>query len=180
MKPGESFVGQPVRSLQTMLRTIAQVDPRQISVIPDGVYTRQTTDAVRSFQENHGLSPTGVADQNTWEKVVQAYLPAEVETSPAAPVYITLNPGQVFRLGDTHHYINLIQAMLLLLSKAYPAFPVVVINGVYDEATQAAVTTLQILSDLEATGVLDKNTWKHLVLHHAQAGDLLDRGRLSS
>lgn len=177
MKPGESFVGQPIRSLQTMLRTIAQVDPRQVSVIPDGVYTSQTTDAVRSFQENHGLPPTGVADQSTWEKVVQAYLPAEVETAPAAPVYITLNPGQVFRLGDTHHHINLVQAMLLLLSQAYPGFPVVTINGTFDEATKAAVTALQVLSNLDPTGVLDKTTWKHLVLHHAQAGDILDRRR---
>lgn len=177
MKPGESFVGQPIRSLQTMLRTIAQVDPSQISVIPDGVYSSQTTDAVRSFQENHGLSPTGVADQNTWEQIVRAYRPAEIETSPAAAVYITLNPGQTFRLGDTHHHISLVQAMLLLLAEAYPGFPVVKINGTFDEATRAAIIELQLLSDLDPTGVLDKTTWKNLVLHHAQAGDLMDRRR---
>ena len=32
MKPEESFVGQPVRSLQTMLRTIAQV--KQVLNLP--------------------------------------------------------------------------------------------------------------------------------------------------
>lgn len=178
MKPGESFVGQPIRSLQTMLRTIAHVDPEQISVIPDGVYSSQTTDAVRSFQENHGLSPTGTADQDTWERIVQAYRPARTETEPAQPIYITLNPGQTFRKGDRHHHINLVQAMLLLLSEAYGGFPAVALTGIFDDATDAAITALQILSDLPASGVLDKTTWKNLVLHHATAADKMERERM--
>lgn len=175
MKPGESFVGQPIRGLQTMLRTIAQVNPSQVSVIPDGVYSNQTTDAVRSFQENNGLSPTGVVDQVTWERIVQAYLPAEIETSPAEPIYITLNPGQNFQKGDRHPHMNLVQAMLLLLSQAYSGFPTVNLTGIFDEATEAAVIALQLLSDLEPNGILDKQTWKHLVLHHAQAADKMER-----
>lgn len=175
MKPGESFVGQPIRSLQTMLRTIAQVDPNQISVIPDGVYSYQTSDAVRSFQENHGLTPTGVTDQDTWERIVAAYEPAEIETSPAQPIYITLNPGQSFQKGDHHHYMYLVQAMLLVFSQAYPGFPVVTLTGIFDQATEDAVIALQRLSDLPVNGVLDKNTWKHLVLYHAQASDKLER-----
>lgn len=178
MKPGESFVGQPIRSLQTMLRTIAQVDPKQISVIPDGVYTGQTTDAVRSFQENHGLPPTGVADQDTWNRIVEAYRPAETETAPAEPIYITLNPGKSFRKGDRSHHMNLVQAMLLTLAKAYPSFPVVALTGIFDDVTEEAVLALQLLSDLEANGVLDKNTWKNLVLQHAMTSDLLDRERI--
>lgn len=175
MKPGESFVGQPIRSLQTMLRTIAQVDPEQISVIPDGVYSNQTTDAVRSFQENHGIQPTGVTDQNTWERIVEAYRPAQIETSPAQPIFITLNPGQTFRRGDRHHHMNLVQAMLFLLSQTFPGFPVVALTGILDAETEAALMALQQLSELPVTGVLDKQTWKHLVLHHANAADILER-----
>lgn len=177
MKPGESFVGQPIRSLQTMLRTIAQVDPNQISVIPDGVYSSQTSDAVRSFQENNGLNPTGATDQDTWERIVEAYGPAEIETSPAQPIYITLNPGQTFRKGDRHHHINLVQAMLWVFSQAYSGFPVVALTGIFDQATEDAVIALQRLSDLSPNGVLDKTTWKHLVLHHAQASDKLERAQ---
>lgn len=173
MKPGESFVGQPIRSLQTMLRTIAQVDPQQISVIPDGVYTAQTADAVRSFQENHGLPVSGVTDQTTWERIVEAYRPAQVETSPALPVYVTLNPGRTFRLGERHHHLYLVQAMLLTIAQAYPGFPTVTLTGVFDQATVDAVRELQRLSELPADGVLDKMTWKHLVLQHALAADLL-------
>lgn len=174
-KPGESFVGQPIRSLQTMLRTIAQVEPKQVTVIPDGVYTGQTTQAVRSFQENHSLPATGVADLDTWDAIVAAYRPALIEVSPAEPIYITLNPGQSFGLGDRHHHIHLVQAMLRLLQTAYPSFPGVSLTGVFDPETEAAVRALQALSGLEPTGVLDKKTWKALVLHHATAADTLER-----
>ena len=35
MRPTESFIGQPIRSLQTMLRVLAEENPRYIRVIPD-------------------------------------------------------------------------------------------------------------------------------------------------
>ena len=46
MRPVESFVGQPIRSLQTMLRVIAESDPRHESIIPDGIYGPETISAV--------------------------------------------------------------------------------------------------------------------------------------
>ena len=42
MRPNESFVGQPVRSLQTMLRVIAELDENQPSVVPDSIYGPNT------------------------------------------------------------------------------------------------------------------------------------------
>lgn len=175
MKPGESFVAQPIRSLQTMLRTISQVDPEQLSVIPDGVYTQQTTEAVRSFQKNHSMPQTGSVDQDTWDAIVRAYKPAQIETEPAEPLYITLNVGQTFRKGDRHHHITLVQAMLRLIAENYLGFPSAELTGVYDEATESAVAALQRLSGLEVNGVLDKRTWKHLVKHHATSADRLER-----
>ena len=177
MKPMESFVGQPVRSLQTMLRTIAQMDPEQMTVVPDGVYSQQTAQAVRSFQENNALPVTGVTDPDTWDRIVEAYRPALIETEPAEPIYITLNPGQTFGPGDRHHHIHLLQAMLDLLGRAYPDFPGVSFTGIYDTPTEEAVRFLQLLSALEPTGVLDKQTWKALVLHHGAAADRLERER---
>ena len=46
MRPDASFISQPVRSLQTMLRTLAEHDNRYQSVVPDGVYSSQTANAV--------------------------------------------------------------------------------------------------------------------------------------
>lgn len=177
MKPDESFVAQPIRSLQTMLRTISQVDPEQLSVIPDGVYSAQTAAAVRSFQGKHDLPQTGVADQDTWDAVVQFYRMAKVETEPAEPIFITLNPGQVFCGGDQHHHIALVQAMLGVIALAYPDFPAPMISGTFDRCTEEAILTLQKLCALQTNGLLDKMTWKHLVRHHGAAADKLERQR---
>ena len=66
MRPVESFVGQPIRSLQTMLRVIAQHDPAHPDIIPDGIYGPETVAAVSAFQQLHALPVTGITDQNTW------------------------------------------------------------------------------------------------------------------
>ena len=85
MRPPESFIRQPIRSLQTMLRVIAQSDERQPNVIPDGIYGNQTMKAVTAFQRNNSLPATGITDQATWEAIVAVYEPALVEAAPAGP-----------------------------------------------------------------------------------------------
>ena len=70
MRPPESFIGQPIRSLQTMLRIIAENDSSYIRTIPDGLYGPETVQAVTVFQRKHGLPVTGVTNQATWDTLV--------------------------------------------------------------------------------------------------------------
>ena len=56
MRPNESFVGQPVRSLQTMLRVIAEQDGALPSVVPDGIYGNDTVAAVTAIAAISGFS----------------------------------------------------------------------------------------------------------------------------
>lgn len=174
MKPAESFVGQPIRSLQTMLRTIAQHEPRQLSVIPDGVYTRQTADAVSSFQRRNGLTVNGTVDQQTWERIVAEYELAMIETEPAWALQITLEPGQVIRRGQRNFHVYLIQSMLTVLSLANTGIPAPGHTGVMDTPTAEAVAAFQIYAGLPPTGEVDKRTWKNLALHYALAADWLE------
>ena len=83
MRPPETFLGQPIRSLQTMLWVIAQNDDSYHAVIPDGIYGPETVQAVSQFQRRHGLPVTGITDQATWEAVVAVYEPAYTEQAPA-------------------------------------------------------------------------------------------------
>ena len=101
MRPLHSFVGQPIRSLQTMLRVIAEDDPTHLRIVPDGIYGPETTAAISTFQRKHGLPVTGVTDQATWEAVVGVYSPALVRIDAAQPVDIIMNPGQVIRRGES-------------------------------------------------------------------------------
>lgn len=172
MRPLESYIGQPIRSLQTMLRVIAENDARHPSVIPDGIYGPETVRAVSTFQRIHGLPVTGVTDQPTWENIVAVYEPALVEQDSAYPLDIILNPGQVIRKGEKHPHLYLAQAMLLILAEAYESIGRPQLTGILDEATEDALSSFQFLSNLPATGNLDKQTWKHLAAQYPLAANL--------
>lgn len=176
MKPDESFVGQPIRSLQTMLRTIAQVFPDQKTVVPDGIYTKQTEAAVSSFQRRKGLPVTGVVNLATWNRIIAEYDLCRTETEPAQSLQITMNPGQVFRLGEENSHIPLLQTLLFVLSQIYESIPEPDFSGILDKATQKSLMAFQLFSGLPPTGELDKRTWKNLSLQYTQATDRLENG----
>lgn len=109
MRPGESFVEQPVRSLQTMLRVIAEDDPQLPTVVPDGIYGPSTMIAVTAFQRREGIPVTGITDENTWVKIVAAYEPALIRIRKAEPIEILLEPGEIILIGQSSPYVYLLQ-----------------------------------------------------------------------
>lgn len=163
MRPEESFIDQPVRSLQTMLRVIAEDDKSLPTVIPDGIYGPETMHAVSSFQRRYGIPVTGIADQLLWDTVKHVYEDALIRIGPAEPIEIIMDPGQVFILGDSSPYIYLLQSMLTQLAKDHNTIQAPNHSGILDESTAAALIAFQTLSDLPPVGTLDKITWKHLV-----------------
>jgi peptidoglycan hydrolase-like protein with peptidoglycan-binding domain len=176
MKPEESFLNQPIRSLQTMLRTLAEQDPRHETLIPDGIYGPATRSAVAKFQRLHGLSVTGVTDQQTWEQIVAEYEPALIQIAEAQMLDVILEPNQVIRKGERHPHIYIVQAILAVLNDAYQSTGPVSHNGLLDEATANAIAAFQGLSGLPMTGNLDKATWKALALHYPHASRTADLG----
>lgn len=177
MRPPESFIGQPIRSLQTMLQVIAQADPSHPAPIPDGIYGQQTLAAVSEFQRKHGLPVTGVTDQATWEAIVAAYAPSLVEVDRAQPLNILLNPHEVLRRGSRHPHVLLVQAMLTTLSQVYKSVALPSLTGVLDGQTADSLSTFQYLAALPMTGQLDKMTWRNLALQYPQAAS---RGNISN
>lgn len=180
MRAEDTFVGQPIRSLQHMLRVIAAKDPACISVIPDGIYGPQTVQAVSVFQRRHGIPATGIADQTTWEQVVRLYEPALIHQQPPHPLHISMEPGEVIQKGDTHPHLYLLQAMLQALSEHYQSISAPSFGGILDEATADALASFQYLAGLPMTGQLDRHTWKHLVLHYPLAAELQLKQRKKS
>ena len=163
MRPGESFIGQPVRSLQTMLRVLANDDPRQPTVIPDGIYGPSTTQAVAAFQRSQGLPATGITDEKTWNMIVREYEPALIRINKAESIEILIDPNQVFRRGDSNPYVYLLQSMLTQLSRNNTLISPPGHSGIMDEDTVNSLSGFQQLSNLPVTGDFDKVTWKHLV-----------------
>ena len=176
MKPEASFLNQPIRSLQTMLRVLAEQDPRHETLIPDGIYGPETRSAVSKFQRIHGLPVTGVTDQQTWEQIVAEYEPALIQIAEAQMLDVILEPNQVIRKGERHPHIYIVQAILAVLQDTYESIGPVDHNGLLDEATASAIAAFQGLSGLPMTGNLDKITWKALALHYPQAARISDIG----
>ena len=171
MRKPESFIGQPIRSLQTMLRVIAENDAVHEAVIPDGIYGPETLSAISTFQRLHGLPVTGITDNRTWDAVVEIYEEALVEQQEAEPLLILLNPGQVIRKGERHPNVYLVQAILTVLAEEYESISRPDATGILDEATADALASFQGLSGLPMTGNLDKQTWRHLALQYPLAAN---------
>ena len=172
MKPEESFIQQPVRSLQTMLRVLAEQDDRYYPVIPDGIYGQSTMTAVSNFQRVHGLSVTGVTDQDTWEAIVREFEPALVLVGEAQPVEIILNPNEILRRGQSSPYLRVAQALLYVLSETYGSIGRPSTSGILDAETSDSLSSFQALNGLPMTGELDKITWQQLALHFPLAANL--------
>ena len=172
MRPPESFIGQPIRSLQTMLRVIAENNTDYMPIIPDGIYGPETVQAVSIFQRNHGLPVTGMTDQATWEAIVAIYEPALIEQDSAQILEIILNPGQVIRKGERNPNLRIAQAMLFALSEVYESVSQPSLSGLLDQPTADSLSSFQALSKLPMTGNLDKHTWKHLALQYPLASNL--------
>ncbi len=174
MRPDETLVSQPVRSLQTMLRHLSEADDRYSPVVPDGIYGTQTQKAVSNFQRLNGIPVTGVANQETWEKVASSYEDALVILSPAEPLQLILNPGMTYRRGDTSYNIFIIQAVLLALAAVYSSMSAPDMTGILDEQTAQSIMSFQYLNGLPETGEVDKITWKNMALHYPMAVNHLE------
>ena len=163
MRPPESFVAQPIRSLQTMLRVIAENDPSLPSLIPDGIYAQETIEAVNAFQHSRGIPATGITDQATWEAIVVAYEDALINVGEVASIEIVWDPGKVYKIGDSSPYLYLAQSMLFVISNQNSSISAPNHSGILDSATAEALAGFQLLAGLEPSGELDRKTWKYLV-----------------
>ena len=173
MIPTDEYLGQPIRSLQTMLRTIAESQGRNISVIPDGIYGKNTIAEVTAFQRRKGLSATGVTNQETWDAIVAEYEPALILVDEATPLQLILNPNQIIRKGERHPNVYLLQAVLIVLAEAYGSIPSPTMSGIIDLPTSDSLAEFQLLSGLPVTGELDKITWDRLARQYPMATRLI-------
>lgn len=172
MRPEESFIQQPIRSLQTMLRVLSERDRSYPTVVPDGIYGQTTVNAVSVFQQNHGIPVTGITDQDTWDAIVAEYDIALIHVDEAQPLELILNPNEILHQGDDSPYIYVVQAVLTVLAEVYGSLPRPGASGILDNQTVDSLASFQALAGLPMTGELDKVTWKHLALHFPLAANL--------
>lgn len=152
---------QHILELQRYLYGISLFDDRISGVVPNGIYTAETAEAVRTFQRVYGLPQTGEADTYTWDMIVMVY--RNITDTTPFPYAAFPSRDYVSHKGDHGRLVYIIQAMLSGLFSAYDNMPELDICGEYNSKTAEAVKVLQKRTGLPENGEVNCMTWNMLV-----------------
>lgn len=171
-----SYPGTPLRRgstgpnvvvIQVALNRIAQNYPA-IPKIPavDGVFGSRTEASVIAFQRIFGLTPDGIVGPGTWYEIVRLYTGvnslSELRSQGQQFYAINWSPPAGLEVGDTGEKVRLLQYMLSVLSAHISTIPPVSVDGIYGQATRAAVLAAQRRFGLPETGTVGEQTWNEI------------------
>ena len=108
-----------------------------VTVVYDGIFTLDTRSAVIAFQAARGLAPTGIVEAATWEQLVTTVGPGAAP-EPVLTLQRQLNEKRAAGLVTT---------------------------GTWNEATAAAVRSLERHAGLPVDGIADPTVWRYLIAH---------------
>ncbi len=156
--------GDDVRTLQLRLNRISDNYPSIPKIaIPDGVFSFDTEDAVKRFQEIFDLTPDGIVGNATWYKILFLYNAVkrlnELNSEGITLNEVTQQFDEAVVPGDSGNTVRNIQYLLSYLAQFYSEIPPIEIDGIYGTATQNAVRAFQRLFELPITGEVDTLTW---------------------
>ncbi len=156
--------GDDVRQLQIRLNRISDNYPSIPKIaLPDGVFSFDTEDAVRRFQEVFDLTPDGIVGRATWYRIQFIYNAVkrlnELDSEGITLEEVTQQYPGVTRQGDTGVDVRNIQYLLAYLAQFYDTVPPITPDGIYGPATTEAVSAFQRAFDLPVTGEVDFDTW---------------------
>lgn len=156
------LLGQPIHTLQYMLRRLAVKYGFLPTLAVDGLYGRETAEVVRRFQRAFSLPVTGTADRETWNAIRTLWLDLEAESAPPRPLRAFPAEGNRAQPGDTREYLVVPQTMFQLLSRHFNGIARHTVNGYHGSESAANVDWLQRAAGLPVSGVLDPSTWDAL------------------
>ena len=143
-----------IREVQTFLHFIRDKRHNGITrVAIDGVFGKETEDAVREFQRIYGLYESGVVDRETFELLNKIYLELLLEDNSSE--FIITGEDFPLSLGSQNNDVLVLNIMLIELGKAYGDIGDVQKSSYYSSETETAVTNLQRIFRVEENGIVD-------------------------
>jgi peptidoglycan hydrolase-like protein with peptidoglycan-binding domain len=137
----------------------------------DGIYGSRTEASVRAFQEIFGLTPDGIVGPATWYALVRLYTAvtqlSELRSLGQQFYAINWSPPNALQAGSTGDKVRQLQYMLNTLATFIPEIPPVSVDGIFGNATRAAVLAAQRRFRLPETGVVDAATWDEIYDQYA-------------
>ena len=154
--------GSHVYLLQTMLNVISVNFPAIPKIYPvDGVFNSPTESAVKEFQKIFNLTPTGIVDKGTWNKIRNIYVSVRKLAELTSQGVLTSEIPSKLPLegGAVVPRVQLVQYFLNVLSAYYDTIPTVDIDGILGPNTRKSLIEFQKTMQLPVTGILDDQTW---------------------
>lgn len=153
------LIGQPVRSLQTMLRELSFLYDFLPRLTPDGVFGERTLEAVMLFQREFFPPVTGRVDQATWDAIAALYLQAKARLNGPIPCRGYPNCDFSVQPDQDSIHLYLVQSMFRALARLLDGLESAPVTGYNDPATQHNIRWIQRLDGQTQTGVLDQDSW---------------------
>lgn len=147
---------------QSYLRNISRLDSDISSVVPDGIFAKETTDAVKSFQRKYGIAETGAIDFETWELIKDKNSEAVFTASEPIQIVRITNDDLPLVNGMDNELIYTLHLMLSRVADQYDNFTSLPLQSLFDDNTEREVRRWQRVIAVEETGQVDKVTWNNL------------------
>ena len=156
-----------VRIAQIRLNRISSNYPSMPKIArTDGVFGTDTEAAVRRFQEIFNLTPDGIIGKSTWYRIQNVYIGVkrlnDLNSEGISLDEVTDQYPGVLQLGDSGNAVLNLQFFISYVSQFYETIPPVAIDGMFGEATRAAVEDVQRTFGLPVDGVVGELTWDRL------------------
>ncbi len=157
-------VGDDVRTLQIRLNRISD----NFSAIPKvnapyGLFSFDTEEAVKAFQNAFNLTPDGIVGNSTWYTIQRIYNSVkrlnDLNSEGISLDEITKQFPSALQEGDRNLGVTSLQYYLDYLSAFYDAIPPTSIDGVFGADTKSSVIAAQRVFGLNPDGIVGEETW---------------------
>lgn len=162
--PGTPLVlgsqGLPVKEMQYYINLLSAYYSTLPAIGYDGVYGKETQEAVKIWQKIIGLPVDGVVGQQTWVSLYTQITVIHIIDGSVSGLFVKPYPGSPLLLGMDGTAVQFVQFMLTYIKPFYSGLlPNTPLNGVFDQATENAVKNFQSEFKKTVTGTVDASTW---------------------
>lgn len=164
----EGSTGPGVQLLQYFLAIVGeyydQLPRWQVNQI-DSVFGPRTREAVEAYQRMMGLTVDGIVGRTTWNTLVSTYQSVlAVQPDQGFLGEVAGLPDIFLVEGMRGEAVREAQELINIIARGYPEVPSVAVDGIFGPATRNAVSVIQSIFGLPATGAIGPLTWEEMAL----------------
>ncbi len=157
-------VGNDVRTLQVRLNRISANYPAIPKITNvNGVYDKNTENAVKAFQKIFNLTQDGITGRSTWYAVQRIYNAvkrlSELDSEGLKIEEISRQFPEELKPGDRGNFVRVVQYLLRYVAQFDNRVPEIAVDGIYGPKTEAAVKAVQGIYGLTQSGITNEETY---------------------